>query len=167
MSGGGEGSEFEVNINLTALLDVLTNLLFFLMFGMGAQQVNMEIDGGLNLPASTAEVSPAKTIQMAIGVHDLRLEKQPIAQVRNGKVVGIDDTQSRIDVLYRKLQVLKEEARGKSAGPADVMLVLCDRDVPYSLIRRVLNTAAEAGYIKFRHGCSHGVTRARFIGATV
>ena len=29
--GGGDGNEYEVNINLTALLDVLTNLLFFLM----------------------------------------------------------------------------------------------------------------------------------------
>jgi len=54
--GGGEGgSEYEVNINLTAMLDVLTNLLFFLMFGMSAQQSAIENEGGVQKAGNNAE----------------------------------------------------------------------------------------------------------------
>ena len=45
MGGGDSGSEYEVNVNLTAMLDVLTNLLFFLMFGFAAQQSSIELEG--------------------------------------------------------------------------------------------------------------------------
>lgn len=150
MSGGGDGGEFEVNINLTALLDVLTNLLFFLMFGMAAQQTNMELDGGVALPTSSSESAPAKTISITVGQRDLRVEKQPVAQLKDGHVVGIDDNHARIDPLYRRLLTLREEKSSKPKDAADVLLVLCDKDAPYVLLRRVLNTAAEAGYPKFR-----------------
>lgn len=146
--GGGGGSEYEVNINLTALLDVLTNLLFFLMLGFAAQPVNMEVDGGVTLPESSAGAQPAKTMEMTIGAHDLRLEKEPILQIEGGAVVGVP--KGRIEPLYRRLMTSRESARQGEAPPSDVLLVFCDKQTPYALLHQVLNTAAEAGFAKFR-----------------
>ena len=56
----------------------------------------------------------------------------------------------RIEALYRKLSS-KKALRAKTEGESnDILLVLCDKKAPYSLLHQVLNTAAEAGYAKFR-----------------
>ena len=146
--GGGDSSEYEVNINLTALLDVLTNLLFFLMLGMSSQATNMELDGGVTLPNSTAESQPVKTLQVTIGQKDLRVDKEPIAQLLGGQVVGVP--QGRIAALYNQLMKVKGEKHGKELDVSDVLVVLCDKDTPYGLLKQVLNTSAEAGFPKFR-----------------
>lgn len=148
--GGGEGgSEFEVNINLTALLDVLTNLLFFLMLGFAAQQSNVELEGGFELPNSSAETQPSKTLQVIIARKDLRVEKEPVASLQNWSVVG-DSGTGRIEALFQRLQRLQADKQHVANNPKDVLLVFCDKDVPYPLLHRVLQTAAAAGFPKFR-----------------
>ena len=147
MAGGGGGGDYEVNINLTALLDVLTNLLFFLIFA--TQNANMEVDGGVILPESSAGLQPAKTMQMTIGAHDVRVDKEPIAQVQEGHVVGAAGS-GRIEALYRRLMVAKEAAKTDDKAPGDIIMVFCDKNVSYALLHQVLNTAAEAGFAKFR-----------------
>lgn len=148
MSSGGGDSEFEVNINLTALLDVLTNLLFFLLMGFSSSQATMQMDKGITLPNSSARNPPTKDLEMSIGREQLSLEKEAVVQISNGRVVGAPD--GRIETLFRRLSSAKE-ARAKSETVTnDVLLVLCDKKAPYGLLHQVLNTAAEAGFAKFR-----------------
>jgi len=149
--GGGEGGEYDVNINLTALLDVLTNLLFFLMFGYAAQQVSMEANAGVRLPSSTAELAPKKALKVIIGEAELRIEKEVIAPIKDGKVILAGDLpDKRIEPLYVGLVRLREDKVVTSADSPDALYILCDKGAPYSLLRRVLMTAAEAGFPKFR-----------------
>jgi biopolymer transport protein TolR len=152
--GGGDGSnEYEVNINLTAMLDVLTNLLFFLMFGLAAQQSAIELEGGVQLPVSSAELPPKKTTTLVIGERELRVNKELVVTIKNGRVPGAND--GRVEPLYRQLVALhgKRVAAATPGGDAeDTLFVLCDKRTPYSLIRRVLMTSAEAGYPKYRMG---------------
>ena len=149
MAGGGGDSEYEVNINLTALLDVLTNLLFFLMVGMAAQQMSIEEQGNVHLPGSNAETPPKQDAPVTIGQDELRIEGEVIAKIRGGQIQVTLDNEGRIPPLYRKLVTLKGK-RLPSVKDADVLFVLCDKDAPYSTLRQVLMTAAEAGFIKFR-----------------
>jgi biopolymer transport protein ExbD len=148
--GGGEGGEFDVNINLTALLDVLTNLLFFLMFSFAAQQVNMELEGGITLPTSTSDLAPKKAIQVMIGPHDLRVENNTILPVASGTLPGTGNVNARIEPLYQRLVSLREQRVAATREAPDVLFVLCDKETPYALLRRVLKTGAEAGFPKFR-----------------
>ena len=150
MAGGGGGdSEYDVNINLTALLDILTNLLFFLMVGFMSSKASMELDGGMQLPTSTAQLEPKKAVQVTVARKELRVEKEVIAQLRDGKVVAAKTQEGKIDPLLQRLQIIRKEKN--ATGPeADILFVLCDKDTPYGLLRRVMMTAAEAGYPKFR-----------------
>ncbi len=152
--GGGDSSnEYEVNINLTAMLDVLTNLLFFLMFGLAAQQTTIENEGGVQLPVSSAELPPKKTTNIAIGQRELRVEKEVVAAIRDGRVQQGGD-KGRIEPLYRKLVAARGKRLGGGEGGAerddDVLMVLCDKGIHYDLLRRVLLTGAEAGFPRFR-----------------
>ncbi len=153
--GGGDGAtEYEVNINLTAMLDVLTNLLFFLMFGLAAQQSAIELEGGIRLPVSSAELPPKKNVTVTVGERDVRVDKEIIVPITNGRIQGPDA--ERIELLYRKLVAIKGK-RIAAAGPKkdeeeETLLVLADKSTPYALVRRILMTSAEAGYPKFRMG---------------
>jgi biopolymer transport protein ExbD len=149
MAGGGGDSEFEVSINLTALLDVLTNLLFFLMFGFAASKASMELDGKITLPESTAQMEPKKAVQITLARDELRVEKEVIAQFKDGQVVGVKADAPRIEPLLKRLTLVKK-AQPAQGPDADVLFVLCDKDTPYNLLRRVLMTAAEAGYPRYR-----------------
>lgn len=152
MAGVGGDSEFDVNINLTALLDVLTNLLFFLMFSFAAQQVSMEVQGGVVLPHSTAEEAPKQAINVSVGQRELRVEGAMLAPIQNGQIPNTPPGASRIEVLYQRLVALREERiqQARAAGEPEFLFVLCDKDAPYSLLRLVLKTGAEAGFPKFR-----------------
>jgi biopolymer transport protein ExbD len=153
MTGGGGDGEFDVNINLTALLDVLTNLLFFLLVGYAAQQVNMEVESGVVLPTSSAEGSPTRAIQVIVGQRELRVEKEFIAPIQDGQITLLGTTNTpgeRIEPLYRKLVALREQRVATTLEAPDALMVLCDKGAPYALLRRVLMTAGEAGFPKFR-----------------
>ncbi len=152
--GGGEGgSEYEVNVNLTAMLDVLTNLLFFLMFGMAAQQSAIENEGGVQLPVSTAELPPKKSTNIVVGQRELRVNKEIVATIKDGRVQAAGD-EGKIEPLLRKLQAVRGQrvtsANKKDKEDEDVLMVLCDKSTPYPLLRRVLMTSAEAGFPRFR-----------------
>ena len=148
MSGGGGDSEYEVGINLTALLDVLTNLLFFLLFGYAAQQHSVEVEGALKLPESSAELEPKHDVKLMLSVKDIRVDERVIAVVRNGDVVAETDTEGRIVPLYKILVERRDRTGIKAEG--NILFVLCDKDLPYKALRRVMMTAAQAGYAKYR-----------------
>jgi biopolymer transport protein TolR len=146
--GGGDGGELDVNINLTALLDVLTNLLFFLMFGFAAQRASMEIDGSISLPVGKSKMPPQKTVQVTIAREELRVEKIVVAALKAGKVTG--NSGGRIEPLYKRLVEVKQKRTPVAPADEDVLFILCDKDTPYALMRHVMMTGAEAGFPKFR-----------------
>src|SRR5689334_13477724 len=135
--GGGDGGELDIEINLTALLDVLTNLLFFLMFGFAAQKASMDLDKGVELPSSNAEAPPEKALEVTLGREEFRVNKKPILTMK--QVVGMAD-QPRIEPFYKELMKLKNERLPETIAAPEILLVLCDRTTRYGTLRRVLMT---------------------------
>src|SRR5687767_4259949 len=109
MSGGGGegGGDYDVSLNLTALLDVISNLLFFLMFSFASQSSAIELEGEITLPISTAELPPKKAINVGVGRTELLIEKEVIAPIKNGKVVGTPE--GRIEALHKRLSALRQQ----------------------------------------------------------
>lgn len=149
MAGGGGGNEGEVDLNLTALLDVLTNLLFFLMFGFAAQDASMNLDDGFTLPESTSNSNVKTAIQVTVGTEELRVEKRMVAHIKDGKVVE-QGSRRNIEPLYQELVSLKSQKAAQTIDSPDVLVVLCDKDTSYSLLHEVLQTGAQAGFPKYR-----------------
>jgi biopolymer transport protein TolR len=149
MAGGGGGGELDVNINLTALLDVLTNLLFFLLMG-AASQATYEVQGQLVLPYSSASDPPqTSTVEVMVGQKDLMVEDDVVSLIEHGKLLAPLGENGRIEALFHAL-VKVRQFTPKKEGEQDVLLVLCDKDAPYGLLKQVMMTAAEAGFAKFR-----------------
>jgi biopolymer transport protein TolR len=137
-------SDLDISINLTALLDVLTNLLFFLMFGFAAQQASIELESNVELPLSTSQIAPKPSLQLTVSKTAIRVDREDVARVVSGRAEG-ERVEGRLEPLYRRLAKAKNDA-----SAADVLLILCDKDTPYGLLREVLMTAGEAGFPKYR-----------------
>ena len=151
MSGGDDG-EYEVQLNLVPLIDILTNILFFLLVGFTTQEMQFTQGSQLRLPtaASSAQVRPAVTLSLSRD--ELSVEQVRIAAIVGGKLSAAMEGE-KIVPLYEKLATLRSLRQERSGGVSesdDVVMLLCDREVPYAILSPVMKTAAMAGYPNFR-----------------
>src|SRR5688572_20507234 len=64
--------------NLTALMDILSNIIFFLMASFGAQTLELTASAEISLPKSTSELALKKAISVAVGKKELFVEDQRV-----------------------------------------------------------------------------------------
>lgn len=149
---GDDSNEFEVNLNLVPLIDVLTNILFFLLVGFAAQEMQYTQNAKLRLPsaASTAEVQIS--ISLTVNKDELLVDQVRVATLSGDKITAPMEG-DKIVPLYEKLNTLRSRRQAQTGGVSqadDVLFMLADRDVPFSILSRVMKTSAMAGYPNFR-----------------
>jgi biopolymer transport protein ExbD len=151
--GGGSDMPADVSLNLTALMDILSNLLFFLLASYSAPS-EVAPKGDMTLPSSSTQVTTSKELTVTLTKKELFLADVPVAQVMNGKI-GNGDENEKIPALLERLQNVKASraAAGQDDLPGqDTVLVLADKESDATQVARVLKTAASAGFVKARFG---------------
>lgn len=153
VSGAGTGGDDEVPaLNLVAMVDILTNLLFFLLTIFASQHLALEQRNGVNLPESRLGHELKESIQVSLSRSELVIERTPIAKVHDGKF-DVEVKGDQIVPLYNRLTAARasKSARG-GAKPRDednTVLLMADKDIEYTLLSKVMKTAAMAGYPNF------------------
>ena len=139
-------------INLTALMDILSNIIFFLMASFGAQTLELTSASKVSLPSSTSELSLKMSVSVAVGMEELFVEDEPIGKLQSGKLLGLDKDRflPRLDETLRRVraQRLAKNERPKDAD--EVVLFVADKRLSFDTIDRVMKTCARAGFTKFR-----------------
>ena len=148
--GGGSDEEIAVQLNLVPLIDILMNILFFLMIGFAAQELTYE--GDLKLPSAGVDNEFDLTLSVTISRSALLVEETPVAKIVDGKLdAPMEDW--KIVPLYEKLnsiRVARQKETGGIGETDDVVFLFADKEVPYTLLSPVMRTAALAGYPNFR-----------------
>jgi biopolymer transport protein ExbD len=155
--GGASGgtSTPMVALNLTALMDILSNILFFLLAAYAAQATEVEDKAEMRLPSSTSQVRLQLQMTISITQHGIQVADTLITPIDKGKLVELEDAEGRIPSLYNKLMSIKErraEAGREQAGEASGILLLADRDTDSDVVTKVLKTAGYAGFVNVRFG---------------
>ena len=151
-SGGGTPA---VALNLTALMDILSNLLFFLLAAYAAQTAELENKAEMRLPSSTSQVRLQLQLTISITQHSIQVADIPVAQVEKGHLVETPDAEGKIPALYDKLLSIKErraQAGREQVGEASGILLLADKDTDSDVVSKVLKTAGHAGFVNVRFG---------------
>ena len=153
----GESTIEQVDLNLTALMDILSNLLFFLLAAYTAQSLEVKQKPDLQLPLSSSQLSVKPSLTLMVGQHDIHLGADYVCAIEGDKVVApaSADDDERIAPLYDKLHAIKEArtAAGRADAPdADVVLLLADKTTDSTVVMRVLKTAGQAGFVNVRFG---------------
>ena len=150
---GGAGEESAARLNLTALMDILSNIIFFLMASFGAQTLEMTAANQVTLPSSTSELSLRMSLSVAVGLDQIFVEDEPVARLQKGELVGLDEAKL-IPKLAEALKRVKAQRLAKNERPREedeVILFIADKRLPFTTIDRVMRTCAEAGFVRFRY----------------
>ena len=159
-----------VALNLTALMDILSNLLFFLLAAYAAQATEVENKSELRLPVSTSQVRLQLQLTISITQTAIQVADAPVARITKGHLVDPPDEEGhagdarakveaieegRIPALYTKLVSIKgnRAQSGQDQGPeASGILLLADKDTDSDVVSKVLKTAGYAGFVNVRFG---------------
>lgn len=151
MTSGGS-NEYDVPLNLVALIDVLTNLLFFLMVGFVAQEVQVKGAENIKLPTSSTKAEIELSVVLAISNEEITVDQIPVARVVNGQIEGAREG-DKIVSIYDRLNTLRAARQSQTGGLSkddDVVFLVADRSASFALLAPVMKTAAMAGYPNFR-----------------
>jgi biopolymer transport protein ExbD len=149
-SGGGEDEIPQ--LNLVALIDILTNLLFFLLTIFASQHLALEGRQNLALPESRLGFDLKESIVVSVSQTELAIERSPIARIDKGKL-DVEVKGDKIIPLYNRLTAARasksERAQHRPGSDDSTILLMADKDVQYELLAKVMKTAAMAGYPNF------------------
>jgi biopolymer transport protein TolR len=131
-----------VDMNLVSLIDVFTILIFFLMSNVGVETISPS--RAVQLPESMSQTPPKETVMVVVTGAEILVGGKVVASVADAlRVDGdlIQPLKAELDVEASREVILKEnEADSKR------VTILGDKDIPYRLLRKVMFTAARAGY---------------------
>lgn len=129
-------------LNLTALMDIFTILVFFLM--MNQNDVEVQSNDAIQLPKSIAANELKDTVRIIVTKGDLLVQGRSVAKISEiAKLEGeiIPALQKELDYLATRSPLpleLKDQGRP--------ITIMGDKDTPYSVLKRIMDTCAKAEF---------------------
>jgi biopolymer transport protein ExbD len=167
-------TEFE--LQLTSMMDVLVIIVVFLLKSYAASMNSFSAVKGLSMPISASQVMPPDSLHLIITPESMTFENERIldfsvAPAAGGgegaiyefKVTDLDHADpGRILPLFDALVKARDKAellrakspeRGPDGKPLPfdgILAIQADKRIQYDTIRKIMYTAATAGYKVFR-----------------
>ena len=123
-------------LNLTALLDMMTNILIFLIVIQSPEQAEIELSNkNIKLPNASVEITKLPQVRVEIDndhvmLNGVRLDGLNVQSAKTWSILG------------DQLKILPKPAEGTARG----IVVMSDQKLPYQLIDRAASQIARAGF---------------------
>ncbi len=135
--------EARPQLNLVALMDVFTLLVFFFLVHSSdvAESANTH---RISLPESLADLAPRQAVVVTVTKDLLLVHNEPVASVES----ALNSQQDEIAPLRTALQNIREAGGGSpvSDPPTREVTIMGDKTIPFRLLRKVMITCTQAGY---------------------
>jgi biopolymer transport protein TolR len=131
-----------LDMNLVSLIDIFTILIFFLMSSGGVEVLTSA--KAVALPQSSADKSPRETVVITVSGADILVEGRRVASVSEAMAAKSDLIDGLKDEL--DLQAKRQTIRADKQTQGRTVTIMGDKDIPYSLLRKVMVTAARADF---------------------
>ncbi len=148
----------EEHIDLTALIDIVTLLLFFLLLNSDITSVSFNVAKDVILPHSKSQDASSEGIMVQISSSAIWVGSVKVADINDKNQNIYDSSKSTILPLYDEL--VKEREKGanlkKVAGDGkklDSKLrinLMVDKSISYRFLKTVMSTCADAGYQTYK-----------------
>jgi biopolymer transport protein ExbD len=131
-------------LNLVALMDIFTILVFFLLVNSSDVQT-LPNAKDIQLPHSIAEEKAKESVVILISEEDILVQGTPVAKVADVmKLKGNDIPQLRQALMSQNDRVLRRETQDDIADRE--VTIMGDKDIPYRLLKKVMATCTTADY---------------------
>jgi biopolymer transport protein TolR len=138
----------ESKLSLVSLMDIFTILVFFLMVNASEVQV-LQNSKSVELPESIAQQSAKETLILMVNNNDLILQGKKLVDVSS--ILSQSDDLIPELAIELKYQVNRTANSGeKDADSNDIekaITIMGDKNIPYALLKRIMQTCAQAGFI--------------------
>ena len=150
-------------LNLVAMMDMLTIILVFLLKSYSGSALSLEAKN-IEFTESTNMASPEEAVKLTLTSinndepGELIIDEKNVLVLDKKKVAQLQRQTRRrnfmIKELYDELKVKSDQAKAEAAAIEGKefegnILVIADKETPYWLITSVLFSAAEAAYDKY------------------
>ena len=153
----GIGDEEVPMPNITSLLDALFIILVFLLKSYSTNPVSVTQSASLKLAASAAQLSPKDALPVIIDKKGITVDgaETGVFFKENGDLDDNDVSGHIIGPLKEALKAQAAKQRKLAQLNTDVsfkgeLILICDKDLPYKILRDILMTAGDAEYGNFR-----------------
>jgi biopolymer transport protein ExbD len=172
---GRKKIETAFDLQLTSMMDILVIIVVFLLKSYAASTNSFTTVAGMKLPISASPDMPPDSLQVIITPEAITFENERVLEFSlaaasagssdvsySFKKTDLDEGGRRIIPLYdalvrarEKSELLrqKSKARDEKGNPLPfegVLAIQADKRVEYDTVRRIMYTAAAAGYRVFR-----------------
>jgi biopolymer transport protein ExbD len=131
-----------MDMNLVALIDVFTILIFFLLSSSGVEALISP--KAVDLPIASAEKEPEATVLLVVAGDDILVEGRRVASVAEVSASTVDS----IPALEAELKLLGQRSAVLAANQTEqqAVTIMADRQMPYSLLRKLMVSCARASF---------------------
>jgi biopolymer transport protein ExbD len=148
-------------LNIVAMMDMMTIILVFLLKSYQASAINVNMSADLTIPQSITQLHPQENITVTVSLKEVAVNDRKVVDVQGGIIPARAKEGGRADAFYvgavydaLKKEVDKQKyiARYNASAPFTGRInVVADRTIPYRTLMEVLYTAgqAELGEYKF------------------
>ncbi len=136
-----------VQLTVISLMDIFTILLLFLLLQLGDEGVSLPASDKLQLPSSTSKSMPKSTIQIMVTGKEIL--------IGGNRVMSVDEALKEKGLILfpvkEELGRLAERTKFLASKNASVQFtgnitLLGDRKIPFKLLKKIMNTSAQAEY---------------------
>ena len=131
-------------LHLTALMDVFTILVFFLLFHSYGGDV-MEAPKQIELPDSVVETKPRETVMIMVSPDVVVVQGESVigtAALLEGGVGPIVEITERLEQLERNIIGIST----KTVAESKEVTILADKSIPFKVLKQIMSTCTGSGY---------------------
>ena len=148
-------------LNIVAMMDMMTILLVFLLKSYQASSINVNMSEHLAIPASTTQLAPQENITITLSLNELTVNDRKVLDLQRGVIQARDKEGGKEDAFYvgvvydalkREVDKQKYIAQfNKNAPFSGRVNIVADKKISDRTLMDVLYTAgqAELGEYKF------------------
>ena len=152
---GGAGAGQSLALNLTALMDILSNLLFFLLASYTAQAVEIQQKSDIQLPSSSSQLKLTPSLTITVTKSRIDVGGMQVATIAENAISEPLDAEGNIGPLYQRLRNVKASRSAAGRGDladSETVLVLADKQTDTEIVTKVLKSAGQAGFVNVKFG---------------
>jgi biopolymer transport protein TolR len=133
-------------LNLIPMLDILSVLVFFLLF----HSFNGDMpEQRLALPNSVVETKPRGTIVVSVTPEAVMVQGQPVARTADlldDRVGTVPEVTERLDQIEVSMNQLRTEPAVENESKE--VTLLADKTIPFKVLKKIMTSCTASGYGK-------------------
>lgn len=133
-------------LNLIPMLDILSVLVFFLLF----HSFNGDMpEQRLALPNSVVETKPRGTVVVSVTPEAVMVQGQAVARTADlydDRVSTVQEVTVRLDQIESSMQQISPQALPE--GETREITVLADKTIPFKVLKKIMTSCTASGYGK-------------------